>query len=96
MVEGVNDTWRSQFIATRHLKLRIEEFARFARSCADRGEIRDIPPIYLQNLAAGGVQLFLALAPIWKHAIGIDTEDETFITDYADTVVKLLSPVRQK
>lgn len=90
LVEGVNDTWRSRFIATRHLRFRIEEIAVIARSCADRGEIKDIPPLYLQNLAAGGVQLFVALAPIWKHAIGVDTKDEAFITAYADTVVKLL------
>jgi TetR/AcrR family transcriptional regulator len=92
MLEGVNDTWRSKMIAERYLRRHVERFNRFVSACADRGEISDVEPLHLQNLAAGGAQLFLALAPIWKLAAGKDTTSEKFIREYAETVVRLLKP----
>lgn len=93
MIEGVNETWRSKMIAEKYLSRHIQRFNRFVQSCADRGEISDVNPLHFQNLAAGGSQLFLALAPIWKSATGEDTASEKFISDYAETVVRLLKPI---
>ena len=96
MIEGVNDTWRSRMIAEKYLSRHVARFNEFVRSCADRGEISDIEPLHLQNLAAGGAQLFLALAPLWKLSAGKDTTSEEFISEYAETVVRLLKPAAAK
>jgi AcrR family transcriptional regulator len=94
MIEGLNDTWRSQLIAEKYLKPHVEAFQRRVDLLVAQGRLPDIPAIHLQNLVAGGAQLYLALAPIWKHAVAADTTSEAFLEGYRKTIAILLSSVR--
>ena len=91
MIEGINDTWRSKLLAEAYLAPHISGFQDVVRALVDSGEIVDVPALHLQNLVTGGAQLFLALAPLWAHAIKADTTAEEFLTAYGDTVSALLS-----
>lgn len=91
MIEGINDTWRSQLLARKYLAPHVASFDRFIRNLVEAGEITDVPALHVQNLVTGGAQLFLALAPLWAHATEEDTASEAFLTAYAETVVKLLT-----
>jgi TetR/AcrR family transcriptional regulator len=91
MIEGINDTWRSQLIAEKYLKPHVEAFQRRVEALVAEGRLPDIPAIHLQNLVAGGAQLYLALAPIWKHAVGADTTEEAFLEGYRRTIAVFLT-----
>ena len=91
MIEGINDTWRSKLIAEKYLKPHVDAFQRQVEALVAEGRLPDIPAIHLQNLVAGGAQLYLALAPIWKHAVGADTTDEAFLEGYRRTIAVVLS-----
>lgn len=91
MIEGINDTWRSELLAKKYLAPHVTSFETFIGDLIEAGEITDVPALHVQNLVAGGAQLFLALAPLWAHAVNKDTTSEAFLTTYADTVVKLLT-----
>ena len=91
MLEGINNTWRSELLAKSYLAPHIQGFESTIRTLVEAGEIKEVDPLHLQNLVTGGAQLFLALAPLWAHAINADTTSETFLEKYANTVSKLLT-----
>jgi len=91
MLEGINDTWRSELLAKSYLAPHIEGFESTVTALVASGEIKDVDPLHLQNLVTGGAQLFLALAPLWSHAIETDTASEAFLAAYAKSVTDLLS-----
>lgn len=91
MIEGINDTWRSRLLAEKYLSPHIAGFEGRVRALVEAGEIVDVPALHLQNLVTGGAQLFLALAPLWAHAIKSDTTSEEFLASYGETVSALLS-----
>lgn len=91
MLEGINDTWRSELLAKSYLAPHIQAFEGTVAALVASGEIKDQDPLHLQNLVTGGAQLFLALAPLWSHAIATDTASEAFLSAYAKSVTDLLS-----
>lgn len=90
MIEGVNDSWRSDYLAEQYLRDHVADFERYVSNLVEHKVIPPINSIYLQNIFTGGAQSFLALAPLWQKAIGVDTHQTTFIENYVDTLLALI------
>lgn len=90
MIEGAAPSWRTEWIAERHLKRHVGNFDRYARALIADGLLPDVDPLHLQNMLTGGVQLSLGLAPLWSAAIGVDATSGPFLDAYARTVFALL------
>lgn len=90
MVEGVAPSWRTDWIAERHLKRHVDNFGRFAQGLINEQLLPQVEPLHLQNMLTGGAQLSLGLAPLWAAALGTDTRSEAFLDAYAQTVFSLL------
>lgn len=90
MIEGVNESWRSDYLAEQYLGNHVEDFRNYVAELVANGVLTPINSIHLQNIFTGGAQSFLALAPLWRKAIGVDTHDTAFIADYVDTLLSLI------
>lgn len=96
LLEGVNQSWRSDYLAEHHLRRNIGNFDRYVRELVAAEVLPPIEPIYLQNIFTGGAQLFLALGPLWQKAINVDTHEPEFIEDYVNTLLRLLKAAQPK
>jgi len=96
LLEGVNKSWRSDYLAEHHLKRNIANFDRYVRELVAAGVLPPIESIYLQNIFTGGAQLFLALGPLWQKAIDVDTHEPEFIENYVNTLLRLLKAAKPK
>ena len=92
LLEGVTPSWRADYIASKHLKRHVKTFAAYIDRLVRQDQIPPIDPTHLQNMLAGGGQLYLALAPIWKTALQKDTASRPFLEAYAEAVIRLLDP----
>lgn len=90
MIEGVAPSWRTTWIAERHLRRHTRNFEIYVTALIADGLLPPVEPLHLQNLLTGGAQLSLGLAPLWEAAIGTDTRTEAFLEAYARTVFSLL------
>ncbi|MBV7266127.1 TetR/AcrR family transcriptional regulator [Erythrobacter ani] len=90
MIEGTKDTWRSRFITDRYLKDHIVAFEFYIDRMRKAGQLPQVDAVYLQNLIAGGAQLFLALSPLWNRALGVDTQSEEFFEGYENAISTML------
>lgn len=91
VIEGVADTWRSQFIAERFLKAHVDRFRKALARLQNDPNDGAPSALHLQVLIAGGANHFVALAPLWKNALGIDSRSPDFLRNYAETLTKLLT-----
>jgi TetR/AcrR family transcriptional regulator len=94
MIEGVNESWRSDYLAERHLRDHVKDFENYVSELVKNGVIPPVNSIYLQNIFTGGAQSFLALAPLWRKTIDTDTHRPEFIESYVDTLLSLLKAAR--
>lgn len=85
MVEGINPSWRTDFIGKRHLRLHAQAFRDYL-SRRSQTPVDEKAALHLQNLIAGGAQLYLGLSPLWRSAIGIDTSEASFIREFTELV----------
>lgn len=90
MIEGVNESWRTDYLAEQYLGRHVDNFRNYVARLVENGVLTPINSIYLQNIFTGGAQSFLALAPLWRRAIDVDTHDTAFIADYVDTILSLI------
>jgi AcrR family transcriptional regulator len=90
LIEGATTSWRSTFLAEHHLKRHVQDFDVYVKRLIAEGALPPITPLHLQNLLTGGVQHFVANAPVWEGALAIDTRSQAFIDGYAETVLTLL------
>ena len=96
MIEGVAPSWRTDWIAERHLKRHVQSFDRFARGLIAEGLLPEVEPLHLQNMLTGGVQLSLGLAPLWAAALDVETHSAEFLDAYSRTVFKLLETMHEQ
>lgn len=96
MIEGVNESWRSDYLAERHLRQHVLNFEQYVSGLVRNGVIPPVNSIYLQNIFTGGAQSFLALAPLWRKTIDADTHQPAFIESYVDTLLSLLKAANQR
>ncbi|MEM7007184.1 MAG: TetR/AcrR family transcriptional regulator [Pseudomonadota bacterium] len=90
LAEGVRDTWRTRYIIDNYLKAHHARFKSLATKISDLPRANDIDAWSLQLLAAGGVQLMVALKPMWQAA-GMMTSLEERVEGYSDMIMTLLS-----
>lgn len=90
MIEGVAPSWRTKWIAERHLRRHTRNFETYVAALVADGLLPPVDPLHLQNLLTGGAQLSLGLAPLWEAAFGTDTRTEDFLDSYSRTVFALL------
>lgn len=90
MIEGVNESWRTNYLAKQYLGRHVENFRTYVGKLVSNGVLTPINSIYLQNIFTGGAQSFLALAPLWRKAIDVDTHETAFIADYVETLLSLI------
>lgn len=90
LLEGVNQSWRSDYLAEHHLRRNIQNFDRYVHELVAAGVLPPIESIYLQNIFTGGAQLFLALGPLWRKAIDVDTHEPEFMKNYVNALLRLI------
>ena len=90
MVEGVASSWRTDWIAKRHLSRHVHNFEGYVAVLVENGKLPQVESLHLQNLITGGAQLSIGMAPLWDAAISKDTTSEDFLDAYARTVFALL------
>lgn len=90
MIEGVAPSWRTNWIAERHLRRHTRNFEGYVRTLVADRLLPPVEPLHLQNLLTGGAQLSLGLAPLWAAAFDTDTRSEAFLDQYSHTVFSLL------
>lgn len=90
MIEGATPSWRTTWIAQRHLRRHVRGFEAFTRALIADGLLPEVEPLHLQNMLAGGAQLSIGLAPLWAAAVGADTASETFLNTQARAMFALL------
>lgn len=90
MIEGVSESWRTDYIAERHLSRHVKSFDTYVRSLVAQGVLPPVEPLHLQNILTGGAQLFLATPPLWRKATDTDTQDPAFVETYAQSLLGLI------
>lgn len=90
LLEGVVPSWRSDWIADRHLKPHVASFGTYIRGLIGQGVLPPIEPLHLQNILTGGAQIFMAMAPIWERALGLDTRNPGFLDSYAHSLTDII------
>ncbi|MEO1405062.1 MAG: TetR family transcriptional regulator [Pseudomonadota bacterium] len=90
LAEGVRDTWRTQYIIDNYLKAHHSRFRALIEEISDLPKANAMDAWSLQLLAAGGVQLMVALRPMWQAA-GMMTSLDDSVERYSDTIMTLLS-----
>lgn len=90
LIEGVNQSWRSDYLAEHHLRRNIQNFDQYVHELVAAGVLPPIQSIYLQNIFTGGAQLFLALGPLWQKAIDVDTHEPEFVENYVNALLQLI------
>jgi hypothetical protein len=96
MLEGVVPSWRTDWIADRHLKRHVASFGVYIRGLVGGGVLTPIEPLHLQNVLTGGAQIFIAMAPLWERALGIDARNAAFVESYAASLVDLIGRASRK
>jgi len=91
LIEGINDTWRSELIGSKYLKRHSEFSTMMVTGLIDAGQLEDVSPLHFQNIMAGGAQLLLALRPLWKYAGAEPVANTEDISDLARTVTRLFA-----
>lgn len=89
-LEGHADTWRMRWLAERHLRRHIAGARAFYRRLIRAGILPDIDTVFLQNLIAGGGQLFLGQYELWRTATEADASPEDFAESYVANLMRLL------
>lgn len=96
LIEGVGSSWRTTWIAERHLSKHVASFEKYARNLIEAGVVANVDPLFLQNMLTGGVQISLASEPLWSAAIGVQSRAPEFVDQYLDAVLGLVRPAEQK
>lgn len=96
VLEGAVPSWRTDWIADRHLKRHVASFGAYVRGLVGDGVLPPIEPLHLQNVLTGGAQMFIANAPLWERALGIDARNPAFLESYAASLVDLIRRASRK
>ena len=91
LIEGVSESWRTRWLADNYLSTHTRQFRERTSQLVQQGGVIDVDSVHLQNLITGGAQLYIALAPLWEHVLGVDTRSPKFLKGYASTLTNLLS-----
>lgn len=89
-LEGHADTWRMRWLAERHLRRHIAGARAFYRRLMHAGVLPDIDTVFLQNLIAGGGQLFLGQYELWRTATESTGTPEDFAESYVANLMRML------
>lgn len=92
-LEGHADTWRMRWLAERHLRRHIAGARHFYRRLMAAGILPEMDTVFLQNLIAGGGQLFLGQYELWRTATGSSASPEDFADSYVANLMRLLGGV---
>lgn len=90
MLEGEHHSWRSEWIAKRHLSRHLAAFARFTQRLVTARVLPDVEPLQLQNLMTGPLQYFLMQRGLVSAATGYDQTPQEYFEHYWETLEKLL------
>lgn len=92
-LEGNSDTWRSRWIAERHLAPHITATRNFHSQLFAAGIVRNIDPLVFQTLLGGSGHLFFGQAALWRIAEGSGRSEEVFTDLFVEGLLRLLSTV---
>ena len=100
-LEGHADTWRSRWLAERHLRRHVATARAYYERLMAAGVLPRIDPTILQNILAGGGQLMIGQYQIWRITLQTDATPADFARKYVDNLLQLLipekgSPIGQK
>lgn len=90
-LEGHADSWRTEWLADRHLRRHIESSRRFFNSYIAAGILPDIDPLYLQNMVAGGGQLMIGQYRLWRRAARTDATARDFAAAYVEALIAVMA-----
>jgi len=90
LMEGSQRSWRTEWLAERHIKPSMIWFERFLAPFVAKGMLPAGKAFELQALLSGGAQLLFSEQALFADALGKDMLGETFAADYAKFVVGVL------
>lgn len=90
LIEGSQRSWRTDWLAERHIKRSVAWFREFLQPFVNVGMVPDGKAFELQTLLSGGAQLLYSQEALFSAVLGRDRLDEAFAADYARFVVGLL------
>lgn len=89
-MEGNVDSWRTRWLAERHLSPHIALARRFHARLSGGGVIRPVDPLVFQTVMGGGVHLFFGQAQLWRAAEGSGRAAEEFEQLFVEGLLTLL------
>lgn len=89
-MEGGQRSWRSQWLAEKHLSYSIRWFRAFLEPYVAAGMIDADRELELHALLSGGAQLLYGQEALYADLLGREGLGESFAADYARYVVSLL------
>lgn len=91
-LEGHSDTWRSQWIARRHLARHFKWTGAFNARLIAAGLLPNVELDFLQNMLAGGGQLALGQHPLWQAAMQTRETPEEVADRYVRRLMDIVFP----
>lgn len=90
IVEGIKDSPRTDYIARKHLVGHSAAFRRFLEQSLGQPVSAEMA-LHLQNVVAGGAQLYIGLAPLWTSALERDTTEAKSLDEFRAFITQTFS-----